>query len=216
MELYGDCELEEIEQEQDPEIAKQTEKIEKSGFDSINKVEFSIYKRLINGKSRKSSVNRQTSTGSYNGSHPASLRQASSINEDSEQQDNGAVVVDSAKHKKQGSIIDTDILKDKLKQLLFNEEYPVQYGKQYSLNQVTTNPNETVVVTITMIKNQKDIPMGIGWCDEHTVFEYDENKNGIQCDFIYDAVPTLSLDSIKGEKKMTNNQAKHKFLNKNY
>ena len=89
MELYGEwCELEEVKQETDPEIAKQTEKIEKSGFDSVDQVQFSIYKRMINGKSRKSSFNnlvKHSSTGSYNGSHPASLMQTSSINENEEQ-----------------------------------------------------------------------------------------------------------------------------------
>merc|ERR1712115_558089 len=70
------------------------------------------------------------------------------------------------------------------KESLLNEEYPIQCGKEYPIQ---SGSNETIIVTVLMMKNVKNVPMGIGWIDNDTQFEYDENRNGVCCDFIYDA-----------------------------
>merc|ERR1712228_942678 len=73
-----------------------------------------------------------------------------------------------------------DMNADKFKQSLLSQDYPIEYGKTYKN------------MTINMMKNEKDLPMAIGWINEQTLFEYDENKNGVKCQFIYDQIAPLN------------------------
>jgi len=69
---------------------------------------------------------------------------------------------------------------DKFKALLLTQDYPIEYGAKYD------------TMSVVMLKDESDMPMGIGWVNEETQFEYDECKNGVECSFISDKVAPLS------------------------
>lgn len=221
MEIYGDwCELEEVKEEEDPEILAQNHLIERSGFTNTSRITFSIKRRVIRNKHKnanpsnsshhsKSSKSKKfgsprnlgvdinfsqsnESESDYDKDHPASLVQARSLDEAEMEQDQEAVIFESPL----STQLDIKELTQRLKQMLLDQEYPIQYGKRFKIRSPNAD-NEVVVVTILMMEDAKDNPMGIGWVSEDTQFCYDETRNGISCDYLYDAVPALSVDGVQ-------------------
>jgi len=200
MELYGEwAELTEVEQEEDPEITKQNILMERSGFQSVKSLTFCIKKHFSIKKHSKSSSFEEEQK--INQNHRASLVQTQSQN-DLEIED---VIIE--KETKQTNINNLDA---KFKDLLVSKEYPVQYGKEYTLD---LDDGDNVILTVIMMKNCESTPMGIGWINNETEFEYDQSKNGVYCDFVYDAVPPLLSTDIykeKGDGKKKNDQKSQK------